>query len=132
MNIAIYPRKSKKDDNSESMEQQIDDCKKYINKTYPNANIIVYSGDYAITGHSTAKRKDFQRMMDDVRAGRINAVIIMRYDRIARNMRDFCNLYHDMESAGCNLIADRYFHAIRKKLHVPDGKHGRIRMGGYI
>ena len=41
MNIAIYPRKSKKDDNSESMEQQIDDCKKYINKTYPNANIIV-------------------------------------------------------------------------------------------
>ena len=33
MNIAIYPRKSKKDDNSESMEQQIDDCKKYINKT---------------------------------------------------------------------------------------------------
>ena len=67
MNIAIYPRKSKKDDNSESMEQQIDDCKKYINKTYHNANIIVYSGDYAITGHSTAKRKDFQRMMDDVR-----------------------------------------------------------------
>ena len=45
MNIAIYPRKSKKDDNSESMEQQIDDCKKYINKTYLNANIIVYSGD---------------------------------------------------------------------------------------
>ena len=42
MNIAIYPRKSKKDDNSESMEQQIDDCKKYINKTYPNANIIVF------------------------------------------------------------------------------------------
>jgi DNA invertase Pin-like site-specific DNA recombinase len=105
MNIAIYPRKSKKDDNSESMEQQIDDCKKYINKTYHNANIIVYSGDYAITGHSTAKRKDFQRMMDDVRAGRINAVVIMRYDRIARNMRDFCNLYHDMESAGCNLIS---------------------------
>jgi site-specific DNA recombinase len=105
MNIAIYPRKSKKDDNSESMEQQIDDCRKYINKTYPDANIIVYSGDYAITGHSTAKRKDFQRMMDDVRAGRINAVVIMRYDRIARNMRDFCNLYHDMESAGCNLIS---------------------------
>jgi site-specific DNA recombinase len=132
MNIAIYPRKSKKDDNSESMEQQIDDCRKYINKTYPDANIIVYSGDYAITGHSTAKRKDFQRMMDDVRAGRINAVVIMRYDRIARNMRDFCNLYHDMMQLDISKSANRYFHAIRKELHVPDGKHGRIRMGDYI
>jgi len=105
MNVAIYPRKSKANDNSQSMEQQIADCTAYIKQHYPDAIIFVYGGDYALTGHSTEKRKDFQRMMNDVRSKRIQLVVIMRYDRIARNMRDFCNLYHDMEEAGCNLVS---------------------------
>lgn len=102
---AIYPRKSKANDNSQSMEQQISDCRRYIEEHFPSAKICIYDKDYALTGHSTKKRKDFLRMMDDVRAGRIQTVVIMRYDRIARNMRDFCNLYHDMEDAGCNLVS---------------------------
>lgn len=105
MNVAIYPRKSKANDNSQSMEQQIADCQSYIEQNYPDANIFVYGGDYALTGHTTTKRKDFQRMMEDVRAKRIQLVVIMRYDRIARNMRDFCNLFHDMEQNGCNLVS---------------------------
>lgn len=105
INCAIYPRKSKANDNSQSMEQQIADCTEYIRRNYTEYSITVYDGDYALTGHSTAKRKDFQRMMDDVRAKKIQLVVIMRYDRIARNMRDFCNLYHDMEVNGCNLVS---------------------------
>lgn len=105
MNCAIYPRKSKANDNSQSMEQQIADCQNYIEQHYPDSSIYVYGGDYAITGHSIKDRKDFLRMMEDVRTHRIQLVVIMRYDRIARNMRDFCNLYHDMEDAGCNLVS---------------------------
>ena len=74
MICAIYPRKSKANDNSQSMEQQIADCKKYINEHYPDSTIRVYDADYALTGHSTAKRKDFQRMMNDVRNGEIQLV----------------------------------------------------------
>ena len=105
MVCAIYPRKSKANDNSQSMEQQIDDCKRYINEHYPNATIKIYDGDYALTGHSTVKRKDFLRMMEDIKKGEIQTVVIMRYDRIARNMRDFCNLYHTMEENNCNLVS---------------------------
>ncbi len=107
INCGIYPRKSKKADNSDSMELQIDMGIRYLNDKYgeDNYHLTVYDGDYALTGHSTKKRKDFQRMMDDVRNGKIQLVVIMRYDRIARNMRDFCNLYHDMEEAGCNLVS---------------------------
>lgn len=105
MIAAIYPRKSKAVDNSQSMEQQIADCERYINEHYPDAIIRIYDGDYALTGHSTSKRKDFQRMMKDVKSGLIQLVVIMRYDRIARNMRDFCNLYHDMEENNCNLVS---------------------------
>ena len=103
--FGIYPRKSKKNDDSQSMEQQVYDCEKYIKETCNDYQIVLYDKDYALTGHSTKRRKDFQRMMDDVRAHKLDAVVIMRYDRIARNMRDFCNLYYEMEQAGCDLVS---------------------------
>lgn len=107
MNVAIYPRKSKADDKSTSMSVQIDMCMDYLNQKYGEKNyrVTIYDGDYGITGHSTQKRKDFLRMMNDVRSKKIQLVVIQRFDRIARNTRDFCNLYHDMEIAGCELVS---------------------------
>lgn len=107
INCAIYPRKSKQVDNSDSMDAQIDMCVSYLNDKYGvgNYNVTIYDGDYGITGHSTKARKDFQRMMNDIKDKKIQLVLIQRYDRIARNTRDFCNLYHDMETNGCNLVS---------------------------
>lgn len=107
INCAIYPRKSKQVDNSDSMDAQIDMCIRYLNDKYGKGNytVAIYDGDYGITGHSIKQRKDFQRMMSDISDRKIQLVLIQRYDRIARNTRDFCNLYHDMESNGCNLVS---------------------------
>lgn len=107
LNCAIYPRKSKQVDNSDSMDAQVDMCIRYLNDRYgkDNYTVKIYDGDYGITGHSTKQRKDFQRMMNDIADKKINLVLIQRYDRIARNTRDFCNLYHDMEKNGCNLVS---------------------------
>lgn len=107
INCAIYPRKSKQVDNSDSMDAQVDMCIRYLNDKYGAGNykVTIYDGDYGITGHSTKQRKDFQRMMNDVSAGLIQLVLIQRYDRIARNTRDFCNLYYEMEKNGCNLVS---------------------------
>ena len=102
---AIYVRKSKVNDNSDSMETQVQMCTDYLNQQFPGCIIKVYDKDYGITGHSIKKRKDFQRMMDDVRNKIVNIVAIQRYDRIARNTRDFCNIYHDMEEVGCELVS---------------------------
>lgn len=102
---AIYPRKSKQNDKSESMEVQIQMCEEYIKQNYENYTISLYDKDYGVTGHSIKARKDFQRMMQDIKNGEIDIVVIQRYDRIARNTRDFCNLYHDMEKSGCNLVS---------------------------
>ena len=102
---AIYPRKSKQNDKSESMDVQIQMCEDYIKQNYENYTIKLYDKDYGVTGHSIKARKDFQRMMKDIKNGEIDIVVIQRYDRIARNTRDFCNLYHDMEKSGCNLVS---------------------------
>lgn len=102
---AIYVRKSKQNDNSDSMETQIQMCTEYINQKFPHCIIKIYDKDYGITGHSIKKRKDFQRMMQDIKNGSINIVAIQRYDRLARNTRDFCNIYHEMEQVGCELVS---------------------------
>lgn len=104
---AVYPRKSKQVDNSDSMDVQIDMCIRYLNNKYGENNytVSVYDGDYGITGHSIKQRKDFQRMMQDIRDKKIQLVLVQRYDRLARNVRDFCNVYHDMEINGCNLVS---------------------------
>lgn len=104
---AIYPRKSKQVDNSDSIDAQIDMCKRYLDEHYGPGNytVKIYDGDYGITGHSIKNRKDFQRMMKDVAERRIQLVLIQRYDRIARNTRDFCNIYYEMEKNGCNLVS---------------------------
>lgn len=107
IHCAIYPRKSKQVDNSDSMDVQIDMCIRYLNEKYGigNYTVTIYDGDYGITGHSIKARKDFQRMMRDIADKKIQLVLIQRYDRIARNTRDFCNLYHEMEINGCNLVS---------------------------
>lgn len=104
---AIYPRKSKQVDNSDSMDTQIAMCIQYLDTKYGKGNytVTIYDKDYGITGHTTTKRKDFQRMMQDIKDGKIELVLIQRYDRIARNTRDFCNIYHDMQDNGCNLVS---------------------------
>ncbi len=107
ISCAIYPRKSKAADNSDSMDTQIDMCIRYLDDKIGknNYSVTIYNKDYGITGHSTKQRKDFQRMMQDIKDKKIQLVLIQRYDRIARNVRDFCNLYHDMEKNGCNLVS---------------------------
>lgn len=104
---AIYPRKSKQVNDSDSMETQIAMCIQYLDTKYGKGNysVTIYDKDYGITGHTTTKRKDFQRMMQDVKDKKIELVLIQRYDRIARNTRDFCNIYHEMEVNGCNLVS---------------------------
>lgn len=105
MICAIYVRKSKQDENSQSMETQIQMCMNYIESHYKNASCKVYDKDYGITGHSIKKRKDFQRMMSDVKSGLIDVVLVQRYDRLNRNMRDFCNTYYELENNSCALVS---------------------------
>lgn len=104
---AIYPRKSKQVNDSDSMETQISMCKQYLDTKYgkDNYHVTIYDKDYGITGHTITKRKDFLRMMQDIKDKKIELVLIQRYDRIARNTRDFCNIFYEMEKNNCSLVS---------------------------
>ena len=87
---AIYARRSVSDNRSLSIESQLNDCIKSLNgeeyKTYVDNGVSAKSLD----------RPEFQRMMSDIRSGLIDRIIVKKYDRFSRNMRDFFNVADEL------------------------------------
>ena len=97
---AIYGRQSMDKKDSISIESQFEFCryelkgsqaKEYKDKGYSGKNI---------------ERPDFQRLLNDIRAGVIRRVIVYRLDRISRSIVDFAKLMelfkqYDVEFVSC-------------------------------
>lgn len=105
MNIAIYPRKSKYSDSSDSISNQIESCKEFINRCYGEDNsIFIYKGDEGFSGGNT-DRPGYQKMLEDIEAGRIDMVVCYMIDRISRNIADFCSFYSVLSDKGCRFVS---------------------------
>ena len=95
---AIYSRKSKFTGKGESVENQVEMCRQYINLHLPDVdkdNIVVYE-DEGFSGGNTA-RPQFQAMVNAIRKREIDLVICYRLDRITRNLNDFSGMMKDFE-----------------------------------
>lgn len=104
---AVYSRKSKYTGKGESIGNQIELCKNYLQTKY-NAKpdeIVVYE-DEGYTGANT-KRPEFQKMIKDIRNKKIKTVICYRLDRISRNVLDFCNLKDELSDYNVAFISIR-------------------------
>lgn len=84
--IAIYARKSVFREDSISIESQIEQCR-YEAK---GAECAVYS-DNGFSGKNT-DRPEYQRMIEDIKAKKIDKVIVYKLDRISRSILDFSNM----------------------------------------
>lgn len=84
--IAIYARKSVFREDSISIESQIEQCR-YEAK---GAECVVYA-DNGFSGKNT-DRPEYQRMMEDIKAKKIDRVIVYKLDRISRSILDFSNM----------------------------------------
>ena len=89
--VAIYIRISNNDgdDESESVANQREIIKKYIDNLDDGEYIIVdeYIDD-GISGTTDEKRTAFQRMLKDIQAGKVNCVIVKDLARSFRNYSD--------------------------------------------
>lgn len=115
--FAIYSRKSKYTGIGDSVENQIEMCRQYIdaNLSHGNSNgedaihftpedVIETYEDEGFSGKNT-KRPEFQRLLKDVRAGKIKAVVCYRLDRISRNVGDFANLSNEFKKYNVAFIS---------------------------
>ena len=102
---AIYVRRSvsdkDKDNNSLSIESQTADCVKSLNR---GERYRVYCDD-GKSGKDIAHRPAFQRMMADAKDGLIGRIIVKKYDRFSRNMREYLNVTDILESYGVSVVS---------------------------
>lgn len=101
MRIAAYLRKSVKgDENSISIDAQLEIIKNYFNKE--KCKYIVYTDD-GFSGGST-NRPAFQKMIDDAHNNKFDAVACYKLDRMARNTLDFLNTFDELQKIGVDLV----------------------------
>lgn len=95
---AIYARQSIERTDSISIDTQINLC-----QTLAKGEVQVYK-DAGYSGSST-DRPDFQRMLSDIEAGKVHAVICYRLDRISRSLTDFAKLIEYFEKYKVQFIS---------------------------
>lgn len=103
MNAVIYARFSSDRQTEMSIDAQVRACTDYALQ-----NGITITGIYkdeAISGKSTINRAEYQKMLRHAQAHKFDAILIHKYDRIARNLGDHINLANKLNDLGISLIA---------------------------
>lgn len=82
----------------------------YINHIPKQEYEQMYAGTYAdegISGTNTKKRDEFNRMLADCRAGKIDMIITKSISRFARNTLDCLNYVRELKDLGIGIIFEK-------------------------
>ena len=103
LNVGAYARVStKKEEQEDSYERQVSHYTKYI-KSHDGWRFVDVYADEGITGTRAEKRKDFQRMMDDCRLGKLDKILVKSIARFARNTVDALNAIRELKELGVSV-----------------------------
>ena len=101
---AIYLRVStdKQAQEGDSIPTQRDALRKYAKE-----HNYILVGEYLDDGISGTKedRAEFQRMMEDVKRGLIELILVTKLDRIHRSLRNFLNMQDTLDKYNCDWLA---------------------------
>lgn len=107
MRYAIYSRKSKFTGKGESIENQIQLCREYLDRTIEdNDKIIEVYEDEGFSGKNT-NRPEFQRMIAAIEKKEFDCIVCYRLDRISRSVSDFSLLIDSLSKCGIEFICIR-------------------------
>lgn len=104
--IGIYPRKSVYRDNSDSVSVQIQMCKDYAGIIYKDKdiNFRIYDKDEGFSGKNM-NRPSFQELMNDVKSGILDVVMVYKLDRISRNVQEFSAMYDIFQQHNVSFVS---------------------------
>lgn len=104
MNVAIYSRKSKFVEGSESIENQIQLCKEYIKHNIKNVdNLLIYE-DEGFSGKNI-KRPEYQKMMAAAKNKMFDVLVCYKLDRISRNVLDFSDTLETLNKLDISFVS---------------------------
>lgn len=103
--IAIYVRRSvsdkEKGNNSLSIPAQIADCIKFVGE---DTFYKVYEED-GKSGKDIKHRPAFRQMFEDCREGLVSKIVVKKYDRFSRNMREYLNITDELDKLGVSVVS---------------------------
>jgi site-specific DNA recombinase len=98
---AIYARYSSDNQRDASIEDQVRQCRARIEQERWQLG-AVYS-DHAISG-ATTLRPGYQKMLEDLRAGRFEVLVAEALDRLSRDQENIAGLFKQLCFAGVRLV----------------------------
>lgn len=108
INCAIYVRKSTEKGlelEFNSLHNQEDACRSYIlSQAFNNWEYFKTYTDGGISG-GTMERPALKQMLEDIRRGLIQTVVVYKVDRLSRSIMDFHNMMKDFDKYGCNFVS---------------------------
>lgn len=108
INCAIYTRKSTErglDMEFNSLQNQEEACKAYIlSQAFNGWEYAKTYSDGGISG-GTMERPGLQALLNDIRAGHIQVVVVYKVDRLSRSIIDFHKMMQEFDKYGCNFVS---------------------------
>ncbi|GIO70147.1 recombinase family protein [Paenibacillus cookii] len=103
--IAVYVRVSTEEQALEgfSIEGQLKMANEFCSKR--NYEIVAVYKDEGITGTSIESRHDVRRLLSDSNKNIFDAVLVWKYNRLARNQKDFLNMLDVFEKNNVRVIS---------------------------
>ncbi|VVS96288.1 recombinase family protein [Erythrobacter sp. EC-HK427] len=106
---AIYTRKSSEEgleQDFNSLHAQREACEAYIRSQASEGwSLIDTSFDDGGLSGGTMQRPALQRLLDDIRAGTIDIVVVYKVDRLTRSLLDFAKLVETMDKAEVSFVS---------------------------
>lgn len=108
INCAIYVRKSTEKGlelEFNSLHNQEEACRSYIlSQAFNNWEYFKTYTDGGISG-GTMERPALKQMIEDIRKGLIQTVVVYKVDRLSRSIMDFHNMMKEFDKYGCNFVS---------------------------
>lgn len=105
MYIALYSRQSIDKENSISIETQLEYCKAMIRHEERQYEVKCFS-DKGYSGKDT-KRPAFQKLMKDIRRGKVKKVIVYKLDRVSRSLIDFVDMLAEFKKYNVEFVSSQ-------------------------
>ena len=103
LRVAAYARVSSDSaDQINSYFAQVDFYTKYIGEN-PDWELIDIYADEGVSGLEASRRSEFNRMLGDCRAGRIDRILVKSMSRFARNTRDTLGAIRELMRLGVTI-----------------------------
>ncbi len=106
---AVYTRKSSEEgleQSFNSLHAQREACEAYINsQRHEGWSIIPAAYDDGGFSGGTMERPGLKALLDDVREGRVNVVVVYKIDRLTRSLFDFAKIVEVLDAAGASFVS---------------------------